>query len=210
MTAFPYLASIALFAGNFAIKGYMYCQGQTLKTSQNEALAALLGNHYGGDRHTDFKLPNLSGAAIAGPSGDGVFPLFHSVGAAAITLTAEQMPMHVHGILSSAESGIGIAANSSAHATTPTPGATEVFAAANQAGTPVTDVSVYAPATTAPVALSVSGTVTGSGPSQIAGGSQLVSVMQPSLVLGYQICTSGQFPPRPGSTALGHRVGVLS
>lgn len=197
MTASPYLASIALFAGNFAIKSYMYCQGQTLTISQNQALAALLGNNYGGDLKTNFMLPNLSGAAIAGPSNDGVFPLFHRVGAAAITLTAEQMPPHVHGVSSSAASGIGIAANSSAQATTPTPGATEVFAAANQASTSVTPVLVYAPATSSPVPLSVSGTVTGSGQSAVNGGSQQVSVMQPSLVLSYQICTAGYFPPRP-------------
>jgi microcystin-dependent protein len=197
MTASPYLASIALFAGNFAIKNYMYCQGQTLAINQNQALAALLGNNYGGDVKTNFMLPNLSGAAIAGPSNDGVFPLFHRVGTAAITLTSAQMPAHIHGISPSAASGIGIAANSSAQAITPTPGATEVFAASNTGGSSVNAVSVYAPATTAPVALSVSGTVTGNGPSAVAGGSQPVSVMQPSLVMGYQICTAGFFPPRP-------------
>lgn len=202
MTASPFLASIALFAGNFAIKDYLYCQGQPLAVSQNQALFSLLGNNYGGTYPTNFMLPNLSGAAVTqstdvGPTAiPNTVPHYQTVGAATVTLTSAQMPAHTHAISSSATSGIGIAANSSAQATTPTPGTAEVFAAANQAGTSVTPVLVYAPATASPVALSVSGTVSGNGPSAVVGGGGAVSVMQPSMVLGYQICSVGYYPTR--------------
>lgn len=196
MTTSPYLASIALFAGNFAIKDYLYCQGQILTIAQNQALYSLLGINYGGDAKVNFALPNLSGAAIAYPTNDGTFPLYHTVGASTVTLTAAQMPAHTHPVSSTAASNIGIPANNAIQASTSTPGATEVFAVGNQGGTAVTAVSIYAPATTSPVPLSVSGTVSGAGPSTTVGAGQPVSVVQPSLVMGYQICSVGYYPQR--------------
>jgi microcystin-dependent protein len=55
----PYLASITLFAGNFAPRGYAFCQGQLLSISQNSAVFALVGTIYGGNGVSTFALPDL-------------------------------------------------------------------------------------------------------------------------------------------------------
>lgn len=56
-----YLAEIKLFAGNFAPRGWYFCEGQVLSISQNQALFALLGTTYGGNGVTTFALPDLRG-----------------------------------------------------------------------------------------------------------------------------------------------------
>jgi microcystin-dependent protein len=55
-----YMATVLLFAGNFAPKYWAFCQGQTLNINTNQALFALLGTMYGGDGRTTFCLPNLT------------------------------------------------------------------------------------------------------------------------------------------------------
>ncbi|MEI6758479.1 MAG: phage tail protein [Chlorobium sp.] len=53
------LAVIKLFAGNFAPRGFMACNGQLLQINQNAALFSLLGTNYGGDGRQTFQLPDL-------------------------------------------------------------------------------------------------------------------------------------------------------
>ncbi|MCF7567467.1 tail fiber protein [Sabulilitoribacter arenilitoris] len=48
-----------MFAGNFAPRGWAFCDGQLLPISQNPALFSLLGTNYGGDGRTTFALPDL-------------------------------------------------------------------------------------------------------------------------------------------------------
>lgn len=62
----PILGSIMLFAGNFAPKGWMFCNGQLLPIAQNSALFSILGTTYGGDGRVTFALPNLCGRAPVG------------------------------------------------------------------------------------------------------------------------------------------------
>src|ERR1041384_2808593 len=71
MSSEPYLASIALFAGNFAPRGWAFCQGQILSIAQNTALFSLLGTTYGGNGQTNFALPDLRGRVAIG-SGQGL------------------------------------------------------------------------------------------------------------------------------------------
>lgn len=54
------LATILLFASNFAPKYWAFCQGQSMSIAENSALFALLGTQYGGDGQTTFCLPNLT------------------------------------------------------------------------------------------------------------------------------------------------------
>jgi len=61
----PFLAEVSLFAGNFAPRGYAFCEGQLLSIAQNTALFSLLGTTYGGDGRTTFGLPNLKNAEKA-------------------------------------------------------------------------------------------------------------------------------------------------
>ena len=55
-----YIGQILLFAGIFAPKGWMYCNGGLLPINQNQALFSILGTTYGGDGKTTFALPNLA------------------------------------------------------------------------------------------------------------------------------------------------------
>ena len=59
----PFVGEIRMFAGNFAPRGWAFCDGQLLAVSQNDALFSLLGTIYGGDGRTTMALPNLQGRA---------------------------------------------------------------------------------------------------------------------------------------------------
>ncbi|MBK8555059.1 MAG: tail fiber protein [Lewinellaceae bacterium] len=53
------LGEVTLFAGNFAPRGWAFCDGQMLSISQNTALFSILGTQYGGDGRTTFALPKM-------------------------------------------------------------------------------------------------------------------------------------------------------
>lgn len=56
-----FLGEIAMFAGNFAPRGWSFCEGQLLPIANYNALFSLLGTTYGGDGRTTFGLPDLRG-----------------------------------------------------------------------------------------------------------------------------------------------------
>ena len=57
----PFLGQIVLFAGNFAPRGWAFCDGQLLPIVGNEALFSIIGTRFGGDGRTSFALPDLRG-----------------------------------------------------------------------------------------------------------------------------------------------------
>ena len=57
----PFIGEIRMFTGNFAPAGWLYCWGQTLPISQNQALFAVIGVQFGGNGTTNFMLPDLRG-----------------------------------------------------------------------------------------------------------------------------------------------------
>ena len=61
----PFLGQIMLFGGNFAPRGWAFCEGQLLAISQNTALFSILGTTYGGDGRSTFALPKLD-SPVAG------------------------------------------------------------------------------------------------------------------------------------------------
>jgi microcystin-dependent protein len=63
----PLIGTIVQFAGNFAPKGWLFCEGQLLSISQNAALFSILGTIYGGDGQTTFALPDLRGRVCIQP-----------------------------------------------------------------------------------------------------------------------------------------------
>lgn len=112
-----FVGEVRMFSGNFAPKGWAFCDGALLPIGQNTALFSLLGTLYGGDGRSNFALPNLQGAFAlhAGASaGPGLTPrsVGETGGAAAVTLTTAQLPAHTH------------APKAASGATTGTPGAT--------------------------------------------------------------------------------------
>ena len=75
----PFVAEIRIFAGNFAPRGWAFCNGQILPISQNTALFSLLGTTYGGNGQSTFALPNLQGSAPMHP-GQGPGLSLHDLG----------------------------------------------------------------------------------------------------------------------------------
>lgn len=54
-----FIGEVRMFAGNFAPRGWAFCDGQLLAISNNTALFSILGTTYGGDGRTTFALPDL-------------------------------------------------------------------------------------------------------------------------------------------------------
>lgn len=95
----PFLGQITLFGGNFAPRGWAFCDGQLLAISQNNALFAILGTTYGGDGRTTFALPDLRGRApIHAGTGPGLsnYRLGQRGGIETVTLNVTEIPSHTH------------------------------------------------------------------------------------------------------------------
>jgi microcystin-dependent protein len=172
----PFLAEIIMFAGNFAPRGWAFCQGQILSIAQNTALFALLGTTYGGNGQTTFALPDLRGRV---PVGTGTGPglpamtLGEVSGSPNQTLTINQMPAHNH-----TAQGMIRASNQAGNDSLPD---NNFLADANQYST------------TANTNMNANGVQVAVG---VAGGSQPFSIMQPYLGMNYIIAIEGIFPSR--------------
>src|SRR5882757_6781763 len=97
----PFVAEIRIFAGNFAPKGWAFCNGQLMPISQNTALFSLLGTTYGGDGKSTFALPDMEGSSPMQPgqSTTGTFfDLGQTGGSDTVTLLQTEMPLHNHNI----------------------------------------------------------------------------------------------------------------
>ena len=95
----PFIAEIRIFAGNFAPRGWAFCDGQLLPIAENTALFSLIGTTYGGDGRTTTALPNLQGRAPMHPGrGPGLTArrLGEKVGVETVTLSEAQIPSHSH------------------------------------------------------------------------------------------------------------------
>lgn len=95
----PFIGQICMFGGNFAPRGWAFCQGQILSIPQNTALFSILGTYYGGNGQTTFGLPDLRYRV---PVGTGQAPGFGAMnmgqmgGEANHTLIITEMPAHTH------------------------------------------------------------------------------------------------------------------
>lgn len=106
--ATPFIGQITLFGGNFAVRGYAFCDGQVLSISQNDALFSLLGTTYGGDGVTTFALPDMRGRLPVHQgqlAGGGLYQMGQRAGTETVTLTVPELPAHSHGVTASAVAG---------------------------------------------------------------------------------------------------------
>lgn len=97
----PFIAEIKIFAGNFAPRGWAFCNGQLLPIAQNTALFSLIGTIYGGDGRTTTALPNMQGRLPMHPgNGPGLTQrrLGEKGGSATVNLTSNQTPGHGHAV----------------------------------------------------------------------------------------------------------------
>jgi microcystin-dependent protein len=104
----PFIAEVKIFAGNFAPRGYAFCDGQLLPIAQNTALFALIGTTYGGDGRTTLGLPNLQGRAALHPgNGPGLTSRRwgETGGAPTATITQAQLGSHTHSLIGSGVDG---------------------------------------------------------------------------------------------------------
>ena len=104
----PYIGEIRMFAGNFPPAGWMFCDGQSLPISENDALFTLIGTMYGGDGQETFNLPNLQSRIPLhfGTGPDGVtYTQAEAAGTETVTLSTQQIPSHTHAQLCSSGSG---------------------------------------------------------------------------------------------------------
>ena len=180
-----FIGIVKLFAGNFAPRGWAFCNGQILSIATNQALFSILGTTYGGNGQTTFALPNLQGAtAIGAGTGSGsTYVLGQAAGTPNVSILTSNLPAHVH-------AGPGKISVSASNATDATPVAGASIAVPGSIISRVfTPTLGYATAT--PSVDLTSNVTTG------ATGSNLpISVMQPYVALSYIICLEGVFPSR--------------
>jgi microcystin-dependent protein len=104
----PFIGEIRMFAGNFAPRGWAFCEGQLLPINQNQALFSILGTTYGGDGRTTFGLPDLRGRfPLHSGKGPGLTgrSLGERGGREGVQLTVDEMPSHAHTARASADPG---------------------------------------------------------------------------------------------------------
>jgi microcystin-dependent protein len=173
----PFIGEIIMFGGNFAPRGWAFCNGQLLPIAQNTALFSILGTTYGGDGKTTFALPDLRGrVAISPGQGPGLsnYQLGQAGGTESVTLTTAQIPAHNH----------LLAANSSAGDQSSPLG--NFPAAVNDPG---------AGSQSNGYSATSNGTMAGTA-STPAGGSQPHTNIEPFLCVNFIIALEGIFPSR--------------
>jgi microcystin-dependent protein len=173
------MATIMIFAGNFAPRSWMYCDGSILPISQYDALFALIGTTYGGDGMQTFALPDLRGRIPVGAgSGPGLsnVVLGQRAGSEQVTMTQTQLPAHQHTM--TAKVGTSSAnADGSKNPALPLSN---------------TSLKIYAPNDP-----NVSTYLGGASVTlQNAGSNAPFSVIQSYLTINYVICVEGIFPSR--------------
>ncbi len=170
----PFIAEIRIFAGNFAPRGWAFCNGQLLPISQNTALFSLIGTTYGGDGRSTTALPNLQGRAPMHPGrGPGLTArrLGQRGGTETVTLSEAQMPSHTHQMQASGR-----------------PANNDDPASDRWLGTAGSSNAAYAPPQNLVQMASQS--------LESAGGSQPHNNMQPYLAINYIIALVGLYPSR--------------
>lgn len=160
----PFLSEIRIMSFGFPPKGWALCNGQLLPINQNQALFSLLGTTFGGDGRVNFALPDLRGRLPIHVGGSHT--LGERGGEQAHTLSAAEIPTHVHVV--QASSTTGNTANGANNLLATVPG---------RLYTDASNTTTLAP-----------GTITS------VGGGQAHLNMQPFLTLNFSIALQGIFP----------------
>lgn len=175
-----YIAEIRMFCGNFAPRGWAFCNGQIMSIAQNTALFSLLGTTYGGDGKTTFALPNLQGRTPlhVGQANYGTYyELGEMAGSETVTALSMNLPAHGHSTVTQIKAN-----NNAGNQLTPVNG----YPANTGGRDPEYNTTNDSNMGTAPVVSSVGS----------AGSSQPMNNMQPYLAVNFIIALQGNFPPR--------------
>lgn len=187
-----YISEVRLFAGNFAPRSWMFCQGQQMSIAEWTPLYALIGTVYGGDGVQSFLLPDLRGrrAVHSGNSnGPGLQEIYLGEvgGLEQITLTTSQMPAHSHAI-SATLTGSATVQFANVDADSGVTPQNNYFAISSE--------NLYAPGGDTTLANPIVSTNASTMHINAAGGSQPIPMITPYLALNYIICVEGIFPSR--------------
>ena len=100
----PLAGEIRIFAGNYAPRGWAFCDGQVVNVSDCPELFAAIGSQYGGNGTSTFALPDMRGRVPA-HRGRG---LAHGQqgGSELADLATEHIPVHEHSGVSAGVSGV--------------------------------------------------------------------------------------------------------
>ncbi|NML70259.1 phage tail protein [Chryseobacterium sp. RP-3-3] len=173
---------IKLFAGTFAPRGFMLCDGTLLSIQSNTALFSILGTTYGGNGQTTFALPNLNGRTPISPGNSNTgksYQLGEMGGTPQNTILTSNLP--------SFTSQLKV---STANATTSTPSMNSSIAVTGTTtGRDFTAIPSFAD--TAPNTIINTNSVT------FIGQDQPINNMPPYLAMYYIICVEGIYPSRP-------------
>lgn len=176
----PYIADVSIFAGNFAPRGWAFCDGQLLPISQYSALFSLIGTIYGGDGRTTFALPDMRGRMAMGHgNGPGLSnrSFGQRGGQESTTLSIANMPNHNHTATLHAEAKAGTSGNPTGQLLSiVNTGETEIYAASD----PAANIAMASDAVTV----------------NSAGSGLSFSNEPPFLVMAYIIALQGVFPSR--------------
>jgi len=174
----PYIGEIRMFGGNFAPRGWRFCDGSLLPISGNEAFYSLIGTAYGGDGQTTFGVPDLRGRVPVHQSNGGTssYVMGQSGGAEQVTLTTQQMPVHNHPLQAANVPG-----------DTGRPQAGQVLASQGPSGSSPPAYVPFNGSNQVPLA---GGSIGG------VGSSQPHNNVQPTVVVNFIICLEGIYPSR--------------
>lgn len=199
-----YLGEIRAFAGNFEPGGWQFCKGQTLSISTSTALYSIIGNVYGGDGQTTFKLPDLQSRIPVGTgNGPGLpaYDLGEAWGHEQVTLTNSQMAAHSHAAIVTGGDGTATfdatlyGVNDAGGIDNPVGnilGADNSGSTSYASGSSLTTVAMNAGSVVVNDLHGPLPTITVG----ISGSSQPHPNIQPVLALNYIICVEGYYPSR--------------
>lgn len=175
------MGTVTCFAGNYAPRNYMTCNGQVLAISTNQALFSILGTTYGGNGTSTFALPDLRGRApVSSGQGYGLqnYTLGEVTGSESATLIQDNLPPHIH----QGPVQLQLDADSSEGGVSRAVGTYPAVLANAYAPSPTAGVTMAAPKYSATI--------------NPAGNNQPIDVRSPVLALTYIICVQGIYPSR--------------